>query len=170
MKAKLNSPEYPKFKDSCDIMEILFSSKMAYRLPKRPQSPRLSGIFLRLFMWHTQFFKVESISGAILEVSREIFGTFCGLFISTFKQRNIGKILVGFQGRWTSIYYFFNSQIFYEVLDIFPWLSHRLTLIMLNVGMVDNLTFAYAFHSRVSTRAVLLLFFALSLCIFSFQG
>ena len=105
-----------------------------------------------------------------IEVSREIFGTFCGLIISTFKQRNIGKILVGFQGRWTSIYYFSNSQIFYEVLDIFPWLSHQLTLIMLNVGMVDNLKFTYAFHSRVSRRAVLLLFFALSLCIFSFQG
>ena len=57
--------------------------------------------------------------------------------ISTFKQRDVGKILVGFQGRWTSIYYFFESQIFYEVLDIFP----RLTFIMLNVGIVDNLEF-----------------------------
>ena len=55
--------------------------------------------------------------------------------------RCVGKILVGFQGRWTSIYYFFDSQIFYEVLDIFPWLSYRLTFIMLNVGMVDNLEF-----------------------------
>ena len=55
--------------------------------------------------------------------------------------RCIGEILVGFQGRWTSIYYFFDSQIFYEVLDIFPWLSYRLTFIMLNVGMVDNLEF-----------------------------
>ena len=40
-----------------------------------------------------------------------------------------------------SIYYFFDSQIFYEVLDIFPRLSYRLTFIMLNVGMVDNLEF-----------------------------
>ena len=30
---------------------------------------------------------------------------------------------------------------FYEVLDIFPRLSYRLTFIMLNVGMVDNLEF-----------------------------
>ena len=58
--------------------------------------------------------------------------------ISSFKQRDVGEILVGFQGRWTSIYYFFDSQIFYEVLDIFPRLSYRLTFIMLNVGMVDN--------------------------------
>ena len=56
--------------------------------------------------------------------------------------RCMGKTLVGFQGRWTSIYYFFDSQIFfYEVLDIFRWLSYRLTFIMLNVGMVDNLEF-----------------------------
>ena len=62
--------------------------------------------------------------------------------ISSFKQRDVwGKILVGFQGRWTSIYYFFDSQISYEVLDIFPRLSYRLTFIMLNVGMVDNLEF-----------------------------
>ena len=58
-----------------------------------------------------------------------------------YTRRCIGKILVGFQGRWTSIYYFFDSQISYEVLDIFPWLSYRLTFIMLNVGMVDNLEF-----------------------------
>ena len=36
----------------------------------------------------------------------------------------------------------FSIQIFfYEVLDIFPRLSYRLTFIMLNVGMVDNLEF-----------------------------
>ena len=33
------------------------------------------------------------------------------------------------------------SVIFYEVLDIFPRLSYRLTFIMFNVGMVDNLEF-----------------------------
>ena len=60
---------------------------------------------------------------------------------SSFKQRDVGEILVGFQGRWTSIYYFSDSQFFYEVLDIFPRLSYRLTFIMLNVGMVDNLEF-----------------------------
>ena len=52
-----------------------------------------------------------------------------------------GDFLVGFQGIWTSIYYFFNAQIFYKVLDTFLWLSYSLTFIMLNVGMVDNLEF-----------------------------
>ena len=61
--------------------------------------------------------------------------------MSSFKQRDVGEILVDFQGRWTSIYYFLDSQIFDEVLDIFPRLSYRLTFIMLNVGMVDNLEF-----------------------------
>ena len=60
---------------------------------------------------------------------------------STFTKCDVGKISVSFQGRRTSIYYFFDSQIFYEVLDIFPRLSYRLTFIMLNVGMVDNLEF-----------------------------
>ena len=37
---------------------------------------------------------------------------------------------------------FFDSQLFYEVLDIFPRLSYRLlTFIVLNAGMVDNLEF-----------------------------
>ena len=42
---------------------------------------------------------------------------------------------------WTRIYFFFDSQIFYEVLDIFPRLSYRLTFIMLDLGMVDNVEF-----------------------------
>ena len=42
---------------------------------------RHSGIFLRLFMRHTEFFQVDSVSEAILEVSREIFSTFCDLFL-----------------------------------------------------------------------------------------
>ena len=37
------------------------------------------------------------------------------------------------------MYYFLDSQIFDEVLDIFPRLLNRLTFIMLNLGMVDNL-------------------------------
>ena len=37
--------------------------------------------------------------------------------------------------------FFFDSRIFYEVLDIFPRLSYRLTFIMLDVGMVDNVEF-----------------------------
>ena len=61
--------------------------------------------------------------------------------MSSFKQRDVGEILVDFQGRWTSIYYLLDSQIFDEVLDIFPRLSYRLTFIMLNMEMVDNLEF-----------------------------
>ena len=73
---------------------------------------------------------------------REIFSTFCGLFfLYLLNNAMYRRDLVGFQGRWTSIYYFFDSQIFYEVLDIFPRLSYRLTFIMLNVGIVDNLEF-----------------------------
>ena len=35
-------------------------------------------------------FKVDSVSEAILEVSREIFSTFCGLFLLlSFKQRDV---------------------------------------------------------------------------------
>ena len=59
--------------------------------------------------------------------------------ISSFKQHDVGEILVGFQGRWTSIYNFFRFTDFYEVLDIFPQLSYPLTFITLNVGIVDNL-------------------------------
>ena len=43
--------------------------------------------------------------------------------------------------RQTSIHYFFDSQIFYEVLEIFARLSYRLTFVLLNVGMVGNLEF-----------------------------
>ena len=74
---------------------------------------------------------MESVSEAILKVSRETFSTFCGLFLllnNAMYRRDFGR-------------YFFDSQIFYEVLDIFPRLSYRLTFIMLNVGMVDNLEF-----------------------------
>ena len=62
--------------------------------------------------------------------------------ISSFKQRNVwarfwSVIKVGEQVSIIfSIYRFF-----FEVLDIFPRLSYRLTFIMLNVGMVDNLEF-----------------------------
>ena len=44
-------------------------------------------------------------------------------------------------GEQVSIIFSIHMQIFYEVLDIFPRLSYRLTFIMLNVGMVDNLEF-----------------------------
>ena len=86
---------------------------------------------------------MDSVSEAILEVSREIFSTFCGLFLLlSFKQRDVlARFWSVFKvGEQVSIF-FFDSQIFYEVLDIFPRLSYRLTFIMLNVGMVDNLEF-----------------------------
>ena len=41
---------------------------------------------------------------------------------------------------------FLDSQIFDQVLDIFPWLSYWFTFIMLNVGMVDNLEFWYTIN------------------------
>ena len=108
--------------------------------------------------------------------------------MSSFTQRDVGEILVGFQDRQTSIYYFFDSQIFYEVLDIFPRLSYRLTFIMLNVGMVDNLEFWLTIfdfqgpkHVGVSlpgfkqtwqSHGITLpfLLFASFFCLFSFQG
>ena len=53
----------------------------------------------------------------------------------------MGEILVGFKvGEEVSII-FSIYRFFYKVLDIFPRLSYRLTFIMLNVGMVDNLEF-----------------------------
>ena len=68
---------------------------------------------------------------------------------SSFKQRNVGEILVGFQGRWTSIHYFLDSQIFDEVVDIFPRLSYRLTFIMLN-SEVKNTCSTPGFHADMA--------------------
>ena len=82
-----------------------------------------------------------SVSEAILEVSREIFSTFCGLFLllnnAMYEARFWSVFKVGEQ---VSIIFSIH-RFFYEVLDIFPRLSYRLTFIMLNVGMVDNLEF-----------------------------
>ena len=82
-----------------------------------------------------------------------------------------------------SIYYFFDSQIFYEVLDIFSRLSYRLTFVMLNVEMVDHLEFwkkIFEFRGPKNVRFPLpgfsqsrvITFFRIStsLCLFSFQG
>ena len=59
---------------------------------------------------------------------------------------------------------FLDSQIFDEVLDNFPRLSYRLTFIMLNMEIVDNLEFwqticefrglKHVFHSRVSRNRI----------------
>ena len=81
---------------------------------------------------------MDSVSEAILEVSREIFSTFCGLFLLLNKamyRRDFGRF-----SRYVNKYLlFFRFTDFSEVVDIFPRLSYRLTFIMLNVGMVDNL-------------------------------
>ena len=68
---------------------------------------------------------------------------------------------------------FFRFKYFLRSSRYFPRLSYRLTFVMLNVGMVDNLEFwwtvfefrgpnKYVFLSEVSHRAVLKLFFALA--------
>ena len=44
-------------------------------------------------------FKVDSVSEAILEVSREIFSTFCGLFLLLNNAMHRRDFLLGFQGR-----------------------------------------------------------------------
>ena len=98
-------------------------------------------------------------------MAHEIFSTFCGLFLLLIKRRDAGNILVSFQRRWTSIYYFLDSQIFDQVLDIFPWLSYRFTFIMLNVGMVDKLEFWYTIFTLLSfmqtSQSRVITFFAL---------
>ena len=77
---------------------------------------------------------------------------------------------------WTRIYFFFDSQIFYEVLDIFPRLSYRLTFIMLDVGMVDNFSIPWSktctFPLPGFSQSHVITFFRIitSLCLFSFQG
>ena len=108
---------------------------------------RLSGIFRRLF---TIFFigqRIRShIGSALLNVHHILW------LICPSKQRDVGEILVGFQGRWTSIYYVLDSQFSDEVLDIFPRLSYRLTFIMLNVGMVDNIEFCWMLNELLNSE------------------
>ena len=62
--------------------------------------------------------------------------------ISSFKQRDVwARFWSVFKvGEQVSIIFSIH-RFFYEVLDICPWLSYRLTFIMLNVGMADNLEF-----------------------------
>ena len=81
------------------------------------------------------------------------------------------------------LFFFRFTDFFYEVLDIFPRLSYRLTFIMLNVGVADNLEFSVTIfefrgpkHVRFplpgfSQRRVITFFrISTSLCLFSFQG
>ena len=62
--------------------------------------------------------------------------------ISSFKERDVwARFWLVFKvGEQVSIIFSIH-RFFYEVLDIFPQLSYRLTFIMLNVGMVDNQEF-----------------------------
>ena len=161
------SPEYPLIKGQGQLVTRHLSTNEKARLclskhkskhhpsdqkfsQQRTESDRISHrfkafrhIFKTFHEAYTIFSSGQRIGSHIGSVSSNIRHVLW--LISSFKQRDeplcIGEILVGFQGRWTSIYYFFDSQISYEVLDIFPWLSYRLTFIMLNVGMVDNLEF-----------------------------
>ena len=72
--AIVNKPvrNIPKFKDSCDVMELLlFSRKMADRLPKRPQSPfRGSQAYFKTFHEaYTIFLSGQGIESHIGSVS-----------------------------------------------------------------------------------------------------
>ena len=91
--------------------------------------------------------------------------------ISSFKQRDVwARFWSVFKvGEQVSIIFSIH-RFFLRSSRYFPWLSYRLTFTMLNVGMVDNLEFWFFWiprskntyvYSRVSHRAVLLLFFAL---------
>ena len=85
-------------------------------------------------------FKTFYEAYTIFVKSREIFSTFCGLFLllNTRRRRDFGRFSRNVN---KYLFFFFDSQIFYEVLNIFPRLSYRLTFIMLNVGVADNLEF-----------------------------
>ena len=85
-------------------------------------------------------FKTFHEAYTIFVKSREIFSTFCGLFLllNTRRRRDFGRFSRNVN---KYLFFFFDSQIFYEVLNIFPRLSYRLTFIMLNVGVADNLEF-----------------------------
>ena len=76
------------------------------------------------------------VSKAILEVPHEIFSTFCGLFLLLIKRHDAGNILVSFQSRWTSIYYFFGFTDFWPSSRYFSSIVISIHFIMLNVGMV----------------------------------
>ena len=79
---------------------------------------------------------------SVSEVSCEIFSTFCGLFLllnNAMYGRDFGRFS-RYIGEQVSVI-FSSHRFFYEVLDIFPRLSYRLTFIKLNVEMVDNLEF-----------------------------
>lgn len=71
-----------KFKDSCDVMEILFSRKWRIDYQNDQTSPfRGSRAYFDDFSWRIHnIFKWAAYRKPLLEVPREIFSTFCGLF------------------------------------------------------------------------------------------
>ena len=87
--------------------------------------------------------------------------------------RCVGEFLVGFQGRWTSIYFFFDSQIFLRSSRYFSSIVISINFYHVECGdgrqpriLVDNFWIPRSKTRRFSTpgfltKAVLLLFFAL---------
>ena len=114
----------PKFRDSCNVMELLFSRKMADKGKVHcfEALRHISNTFHEAYTICTRVLRIRSHIGSASWNFQHIFW-----LISPFKRRDAGEILVSFQGRWTSIYYFLDSHIFDEVLYIFPRLSYRLT-------------------------------------------
>ena len=84
-------------------MELLFSRK--YLNDHSHRFEALRHTFKTFHGTYTIFLSGQCIGSHIGSVSWNIQ---CILwFISSFKQHDLGEILVSFQGRWTSIYYFF---------------------------------------------------------------
>lgn len=107
----------PKFRDSCDVMK-LFLRKMADK----------TRVYCFEALRHISktFHEACTICFWVLRIGSHIGSASWNIqlilwLISPFKQRDAGEILVSFQGGWTSIYYFLDSQIFDDVLDIFLW-------------------------------------------------
>ena len=140
---------------------------------KWPYCFRLSGIFFKTFHEaYTIFLSGQRIGSHIGNVLWNIQHILW--LISSFKQRNVeAKFWSVFKvGKQVSIIFSIHRFFTTEVLNIFPRLSYRLTFIMLNVGMVDNLEFCYTIfefrgpkHVRFPlpgfSQSCVLLFFAL---------
>ena len=107
----------PKFENSCDVMELYCSRgkwRIDYVNDHIHRFEALRHIFKTFYEAYTIVLSGPRIESHIGSVSWNIQHTLW--LISSFifyTRRCIGKILVGFQGRWTSIYYFFDSQIFF---------------------------------------------------------
>ena len=147
----------------------IVSRKMADRLPN-DQSHRfeaLTHISKTFHEAYTIFLSGQRIGSHIGSASWSI--QYILWFISSFKRPDVGEILVGFQGRWTSIAKYL---LLFWFTDF--WRSSRyfssivISISFYHVECGDGRQFlnsevqnTYVFHSRVSHRAVLLLFFAL---------